>query len=211
MIFDFCGLLRPSMEETDIDPVNTDFLSFCGIKRRRGNGKIWQPDPNNGPFTLPNHLEAMLADYTLVMTPTEMDAAPAPVGMVLQLLLAETKRMVQTNLAGESGASTVSKQPYWGYDQVISLEDTGRARGNVLDCELTYALWYGDPRSLETNCVIIQSERPITSTYGISTQYLPVLAAMSMIQRNRRTPPKVNADVFGIFTDGFTMGNGQLT
>jgi hypothetical protein len=178
MIFNFCGLLRPSREETDIDPIDSDFLSFCGIKKRRSNNKIWRIDPNNDTFTLPNHLEAMLADYTLVMTPTEMDAAPAPVGMVLQLLLAETKRRVQRNLAGQSGASTVSKRPYWGYDQVISLEGTGRARGNVLDCELTYALWYGDPRSLETNCVIIQSERPITSTDGISTQYLPVLAAM---------------------------------
>ncbi|KAL4782579.1 hypothetical protein BJX76DRAFT_358841 [Aspergillus varians] len=200
--FDFCGLRKCRKKELNDYPVDDDFLSFCGIKRRRRNSKIWHIDPKNDAFTLPDYLDAMLADYTLAMTPTGIDAAPAPVGMVLQLLLAETRRKVQAHSTAQSGAPTELKGPYWGYDQVIALGGTAGARGNVLDCELTYALWYGDPRYLETNCVIIQSEHPITDTTGISTQYIPVLAAMSMIRHNR-TSEEVNPDIYGMFTDGF--------
>lgn len=183
--FGFCGLRnRFGRKELDDYLVDDDFLSFCGIKRRRGNSsEIWHIDTKNDASTLPDYLEAMLADYTLVMTPTGIDAAPAPVGMVLQLLLAETRRRVQleTDSTALPGVLTDFKGPYWGYDQVISLDSGGiaGARGNVLDCELTYALWYGDPRYLETNCVVIQSEHPIADTAGICIQDLaPVLAAM---------------------------------
>lgn len=107
------------------------------------------------------------------MTPTEIDDAPAPVGMVLQLLLAEARRRVQQT----HGAATKFKGPYWGYDQVIDLGGIAGTRGNVLDCELTYALWYGDPRYLETNCVVIQSKHPISDPTGISIQHLELLLA----------------------------------
>lgn len=174
--FDLCSLRkRFHKKEVDSCPVDEDFLSFCGMKRHRGNSKIWHIDPKHDASTLPVHLEAMLTDYTLAMTPTEIDAAPAPVGMVLQLLLAETRRRVQQT----HGAATKFKGPHWGYDQLIDLGGIAGARGNVLDCELSYALWYGDPRYLETNCVVIQSKDSITDATGISIQHLePLLAAM---------------------------------
>ncbi|KAI9372622.1 hypothetical protein BJX61DRAFT_542562 [Aspergillus egyptiacus] len=182
--FDVCGLGKRCKKELDDYPVDDDFLSFCGIKRRRGHSKIRHIDPKNDAFTLLDYLEAMLADYTLAMTPIGIDAVPAPVGMVLQLLLAETRRKIQAHSTAQSGTPTELKGPYWGYDQTMALGGIARARGNVLGCELTYALWYGDPRYLETNCVIIQSENPITDTTGLSTQCLPVLAAMSMVRHN---------------------------
>ncbi|KAL3460129.1 hypothetical protein BJX64DRAFT_290610 [Aspergillus heterothallicus] len=216
---DLCGLRkRCYKKELDDYAVDDDFLSFCGIKRRRwGDSKTWHIDPKNDAFTLPDYLEAMLADYTLAIAPTNIDTAPTPtpapvVGMVLQLLLAETRRKVQlqvqeqqAHLTAQSGdASTEFTGPYWGYDQVITFGGTAGARGNVLDCELTYVLWYGDPRYLETNCVVITSEHPITDTSGggiSSSQHLPVLAAMSMVRHNRIS--EANSDIYGIFTDGF--------
>jgi hypothetical protein len=83
--------------EIDIDPVDDGFLSYCGVKRRRMDNNIWRTDLNSDTSSLPNHFEAMLADYTLATTPTEIDAALSPVGLVLQLLLVDAGRRYKEN------------------------------------------------------------------------------------------------------------------
>jgi hypothetical protein len=177
-VFDFCGLRKRRKKENDTDPVDDGFLSYCGIKKRRSNNKIWRIDPNSDTSTLPNHLEAMLADYTLATTPTKIDAAPAPVGLVLQLLLADARQKVQRELAAQSIVATESKGPFWGYDQMISLEDIRGARGNVERSAVSYALWYGDLRYFEANCVVVQAKQPIADISEHSAEYMQVLGAM---------------------------------
>ncbi|KAL2861899.1 hypothetical protein BJX68DRAFT_260699 [Aspergillus pseudodeflectus] len=202
-VFNFCGLKRRLKKGEDINPVGRDFLSYYGIKWRRGNSKVWRIDTNNDGYTLPDYLDAMLLDYTLAMTPTDIDVAPVSVGMVLQLLLAEARQKMRINSPAQFEALCQLRGPFWSYNQVISLADTEGAQGDILDCALSCALWYGDPRYLETNCVVIQAEQPIISTNVECEGGLPVLGAMSMIQRNRRINRRANRDVYGIFTDGF--------
>jgi hypothetical protein len=177
-VFGFCGLKRRLKKGEDINPVERDFLSYCGIKWRRGKSKVWRIDTNSDAYTLPDYLDAMLSDYTLAMTPTDIDDGPAPVGMVLQLLLAEARQRIRMHSPSQFKALCQLRGPFWSYKQVISLADTEGAQGNVLDCALSYALWYGDPRYLETNCVVIQAEQPIISTSAECEGCLPVLGAM---------------------------------
>jgi hypothetical protein len=65
---------------------------------------------------------------------------------------------------------------YWDYEQFISLPDTlgARRRGRLLNCAVYYALWYGDARDFETNCVVIRARKMID---GRSRQLFPILAA----------------------------------
>ncbi|KAJ0421235.1 hypothetical protein BJY00DRAFT_312148 [Aspergillus carlsbadensis] len=207
-VFDCHRLIRRHKENSDLVPVHDDFLSYYGIRRRRWSRKNWHVDPTKEACSLPKHLEAMVADYTLAMAPTDSatntilpNPSPPPIEILLHMLLAEVRR---ARAAQSDAFSTQPRRPFWGRDQVISLDGDAEegARGNVLECEVSYALWYGDPRLLETNCVVIQAERPIAGVAWESVGYLEVLAAMSLIQHNRFAR-RGNPDVYGIFTDGF--------
>ncbi|KAL3485646.1 hypothetical protein BJX62DRAFT_242727 [Aspergillus germanicus] len=154
------------------------------IRRRRKNNKTWHSTTDN-LLALPAHFDLLLADYSLALTPTNASNAHNIVSSrpridtILHLLLAHAKRRLLDSSAAE----------------------IPRRRGSISICAIDYALWYGDPRYFETNFVVIRARKMIVD--GGSRQFLPILAAMSFVQRNR-VKRKVNQEVYGIFTDGVT-------
>ncbi|KAL2783186.1 hypothetical protein BJX66DRAFT_319013 [Aspergillus keveii] len=170
--------------------------SFSHSRKRRRTESEAESEPESEPS---DFLHSVLEDCGLALTPTNTDDAgftiPAQprVDVILHLALAQVKKKLQTMYTLDK-----LKTIFWSYEQVIALEDPDNGGDNVLDCTLDYVLWYGDRRILETNCVVICAEEPITS----EEQYSPLVAAMAIIQNNR-VERGVNKGTFGIFTDGF--------
>ncbi|KAL2861894.1 hypothetical protein BJX68DRAFT_223469 [Aspergillus pseudodeflectus] len=166
--------------------------SFSHSRKRRRTESEAEPEPSD-------YLQCALEDCRLALTPTDqadrdftMPAQPR-VDVILHLALAQVKKKLQTKYTLDK-----LKTIFWSYEQVIALETPGNGGDNVLDCALDYVLWYGNRRNLETNCVVICAEEPIAS----EEQYLPLVAAMAIIQNNR-VERGVNKGTFGIVTDGF--------
>jgi hypothetical protein len=146
--------------------------SFSHSRKRRRTESEAESEPESEPSDL---LHSVLEDCGLALTPTNTDDAgftiptQPRVDVILHLALAQVKKKLQTMYTLDK-----LKTIFWSYGQVIALEDPDNGGDNVLDCTLDYVLWYGDRRILETSCVIICAEEPITS----EEQYSPLVAAM---------------------------------
>ncbi|KAJ0421228.1 hypothetical protein BJY00DRAFT_312143 [Aspergillus carlsbadensis] len=169
-------------------------------KRRRTDSESETESESESEPEPSDYLHSVLEDCHLALTPTNADDAdrtipPQPrVDTILHLALAQVKK----NLQKEYSLDTL-KTVFWSYEQVISLHDPDDDGDEILDCTLDYVLWYGKEPHLETNCIVICAEEPISG----AEEYAPIVAAVDVIHHNR-AQRGVKKETFGIFTDGFT-------
>ncbi|KAL2851632.1 hypothetical protein BJY01DRAFT_244965 [Aspergillus pseudoustus] len=185
--------------------IEREFRQFGGLRGRRSRERRREPFEPSGRENEPPDYDWLLEDYRLAFMPANtIDAGqntivPAlRVEAILHVLLATIKLKLQGRHEVRSEISEKLRTLSWGYDQVISLEDTSEAQGNVLYSTLDYVLWYCGPLELATNCVVLRAEEPIASE---NQSYLPIVAAMSMIQHNR-VKRSTSQETYSIFTDG---------
>ncbi|KAE8355433.1 hypothetical protein BDV28DRAFT_146107 [Aspergillus coremiiformis] len=184
------------------------FFRYCEITPNTdaSNRNIWLSPSDYRQYQMSSSFAALLEDYSLALTPrsTFNTFARPRVDAVLHHTLALTK------ISTEKNANMYSYPPFnlenipdiltqvsWAYDQHILLPDTIVRKGNIMECMADYILWYGEKSDLETMLIVMRAERPIDKY-----QYLSSLAAMSLIQHNRKKSD-FNQETFGIITDGF--------
>ncbi|OJJ53080.1 hypothetical protein ASPSYDRAFT_541022 [Aspergillus sydowii CBS 593.65] len=180
--------------------VDSSFLDFCQIKTGSScqSKKTWYLSSSDSTSEPCIYFDTLLDDYHLALTPTHSPVHTRPrVDIILHLLLAQAKRKVLERLGSETEAAKSLGTLFWGYEQSIAVPGSWSDGNNVRECVTDYVLWYGDQTELKTNLVVLRAEEPIESC----EEYLPTLAAISMIQRNREDG--LVKETYGIYTDGF--------
>ncbi|KAL4921506.1 hypothetical protein BDW62DRAFT_198074 [Aspergillus aurantiobrunneus] len=149
---------------------------------------IWHLNPRRS-CRVPAHLDTLLEDYQLALTPAAVGADAQThfiptvhvnirprVHVILHLMLAEAKKRALESPGPDLNANVAERfrTLFWGYEQVIAFPESFQMEGSVLHCKIDYILWYGCQQHLDTNLVIVRAEEPIKDR----GEYKPLLAAM---------------------------------
>ncbi|KAL2833002.1 hypothetical protein BDW59DRAFT_157144 [Aspergillus cavernicola] len=175
----------PAMEHDLGINVDSQFLQFCGItasSEPSSSSSIWHTDrTDDHAHEQFASVDSLLQDYAQAFTPTgDPDAlltrARVDAILMMSLAIAKKKKLLNSSDDARSDAEQRLQTLFWGHEQVISLPVPFLNPSNIRNSALDYVLWYGNPRELETNLIVVRIDESLDGTDG--EQYLPTLAAM---------------------------------
>ncbi|KAL4891747.1 hypothetical protein BDV59DRAFT_203339 [Aspergillus ambiguus] len=146
--------------------------------------------------TVPDHLNAILADYSVSLggSPENEALMRCRIDTILLASLAAQKRASSR----DSGSSILSVHFQLETDMRLPWKYEGEQK--VISGKTDYSLWYNAPEEMECNLLVVEAKRKGESSSGV----FQVLAYMAMLHNARKEVGRKDVSIYGIATDSFT-------